>query len=481
MGLKITSFKKKQIMQIDFDIVVIGSGPGGYVAAIRAAQLGFKTAIVERYPILGGTCTVVGCIPAKALLDASEHYHDIQHKVGKMGISVEHLNLDFSRFIERKAAVIKSNSDGVSYLMRKNKITTYFGTGSFLNCNQVQVTAADGGVQTITATYFIIATGSKPATIPGVAVDKQRIITSTEALSLKEQPKNMIIIGGGVIGVEMASVYARIDTKVTIVEYADVLIPSMDRELGRELQKVLNKLNIESQLSCRVQSASNKGGHAEVTYLDAGGNAQTISADYCLVAVGRKPYTTGLGLENTCIVLDEGGRIKTDDRLRTAEVNIFAIGDVTAGPMLAHKAEEEATFVVEGIKGGNPHLNYHTIPSVVYTWPEVSSVGYTEEQLKEKNITYRKGKFPFLASGRARSADDLDGFVKVLASDKDGEILGMHIIGARSADLIQQAVIAMEFEIGDTEMGKICYPHPTYSEVLKDAFLESCGCGAINI
>ena len=468
-------------MQTDFDIVVIGSGPGGYVAAIRAAQLGFKVAIVERYHILGGTCTVVGCIPAKALLDASEHYHDIQHKVGKMGISVENLSLDFNRFIERKAGVVKSNSDGVSYLMRKNKITTFFGTGSFLNCNQIQVTAADGSVKTVSSTYFIIATGSKPATIPGVEIDKQRIITSTEALSLKEQPQSIVIIGGGVIGVEMASVYARIGTKVTIIEYADVLIPTMDRELGRELQKVLNKLNIESRLSCRVQSAVNKGDQAGVTYLDAAGAPQTISADLCLVAVGRKPYTAGLGLENTSIGLDERGRIKTDERLRTAEVNIFAIGDVVAGAMLAHKAEEEATFVVEGIGGGNPHLNYHTIPSVVYTWPEVSSVGYTEEQLKEKNIAYRKGKFPFLASGRARAADDLDGFVKVLASDKDGEILGMHIIGARSADLIQQAVIAMEFEIGDTEMGKICYPHPTYSEVLKDAFLESCGCGAINI
>jgi dihydrolipoamide dehydrogenase len=468
-------------METDFDIVVVGSGPGGYVAAIRAAQLGYKAAIVERYNILGGTCTVVGCIPAKALLDASEHYHDIQHKVGKMGINVDNLNLDFQRFIERKAGVVKSNSEGVSYLMRKNKVTTFFGTGSFLDCNRLKINSTDGAEKTISATYFIIATGSKPASIPGVEIDKQRIITSTEALSLKQQPQSMVIIGGGVIGVEMASVYARIGTKVTIIEYADTLIHTMDRELGRELQKVLNKLNIESCLSCRVQAAENKGDWAEVTYLDAAGNSQTVAAEYCLVAVGRKPYTTGLGLENTRIGLDERGRIKTDERLRTAEVNIFAIGDVVAGAMLAHKAEEEATYVVEGINGGNPHLNYHTIPSVVYTWPEVSSVGYTEEQLKEKNIGYRKGKFPFLASGRARAADDLDGFVKVLASNQDGEILGMHIIGARSADLIQQAVIAMEFEIGDTEMGKLCYPHPTYSEVLKDAFLESCGCGAINI
>lgn len=468
-------------MKTDYDIVVIGSGPGGYVAAIRAAQLGMKVAIVERYDILGGTCTVVGCIPTKALLDASEHYHDVQHKVGKMGINVEGISLDFSRFIERKAAVVKSNSDGVSYLMRKNKVKTYIGTGSFINCDQIKVTASDSSVQFITSAYFIIATGSKPTTIPGVEIDKQRIITSTEVLSLKEQPKSIVIIGGGVIGVELASVYARIGTKVTIVEYADSLIPAMDRELGRELQKVLNKLAIDIRLSCRVQSTANKGHHAELSYLDSGGDLQTISADYCLVAVGRKPYTAGLGLENTRINIDGRGRIKTDERLRTAEVNIFAIGDVIAGPMLAHKAEEEATFVVESIMGANRHLNYHTIPSVVYTWPEISSVGYTEEELKEKNIAYRKGKFPFLASGRARAADDTDGFVKVLASTKDGEILGVHIIGARSADLIQQAVVAMEFEISDTEMGRICYAHPTYSEVLKDAFLESCGCGAINI
>ncbi|WPU96942.1 dihydrolipoyl dehydrogenase [Mucilaginibacter sabulilitoris] len=468
-------------MKTDYDIVVIGSGPGGYVAAIRAAQLGLKAAIIERYDILGGTCTVVGCIPTKALLDASEHYHDVQHKVGKMGINVEGISLDFSRFIERKAGVVKSNSDGVNYLMRKNKVKTHFGTGSFINCNQIQVTAKDGSVQLITADYFIIATGSKPTTIHGVEIDKRRIITSTEALSLKEQPKSIVIIGGGVIGVELASVYARIGTKVTIIEYADVLIPVMDRELGRELKKILNKLNIDSRLNCRVQSAVNKGDRAEVTYIDSSGNLQAIGADYCLVAVGRKPYTAGLGLENTRINVDERGRIKTDGRLRTAEINIFAIGDVVAGPMLAHKAEEEATFVVESILGLNPHLNYHTIPSVVYTWPEVASVGYTEEELKEKNIAYRKGKFPFLASGRARAADDTDGFVKVLADTKEGEILGVHIIGARSADLIQQAVVAMEFEIGDAEMGKICYAHPTYSEVLKDAFLESCGCGAINI
>lgn len=481
MGLKIKSFKKDGNTNNDYDIVVIGSGPGGYVAAIRAAQLGFKTAIVERYNLLGGTCTVVGCIPTKALLDASEHYHNIAHKVGNMGIDVDGLQLDFKRLIDRKSAVVKSNADGINYLMRKNKVTTYFGLGSFIDCNQLKVTGIDGSEQTVSSTYFIIATGSKPATIPGVEIDKLRIITSTEALSLIARPENMIVIGGGVIGVEIASIYARIGTKITIIEYADVLIPTMDRELGRELQKVLKKLDIDYRLNCRVQSADNNGDHAVVSYLDQNGEIQTISAEYCLVAVGRKPYTAGLGLENTNITLDEKGRIKTDARLRTAEINIFAIGDVVAGAMLAHKAEEEGTYVVEAIRGLTPHLNYLAVPSVVYTWPEVSSVGYTEEQLKQMDIPYRKGKFPFLASGRARAAGDLEGFVKVLSRPTDGKILGVHIIGARSADLIQQAVIAMEFEISDTNMGKICYPHPTYSEVLKDAFLETCGCGAINI
>jgi len=439
---------------MQYDVIVIGSGPGGYVAAIRCAQLGLKTACIEKYATYGGTCLNVGCIPSKALLDSSEHYYNASHAFKTHGINLDNLSVDIAQMMKRKTEVVQKNTSGISFLFKKNKIDGYQGMGSFKDKNTIIVTKADATATELTTEKVIIATGSKPSSLPFLQIDKKRIITSTEALSLKDQPQSIVIIGGGVIGVEMASVYARIGTKVTIIEYADVLIPTMDRELGRELQKVLNKLNIESRLSCRVQSTTNKGDQVEVTYLDAAGAPQIISVDLCLVAVGRKPYTTGLGLENTKIGLDERGRIKTDERLRTAEVNIFAIGDVVAGAMLAQKAEEEATFVVEGIKGGNPHLNYHTIPSVVYTWPEVSSVGYTEEQLKEKNITYRKGKFPFLASGRARAADDLDGFVKVLASDKDGEILGMHIIGARSADTLE-SVVADDL-----------WPLPTYQEML---------------
>jgi len=468
-------------MESNFDIVVIGSGPGGYVAAIRAAQLGYKTAVVEKYPVLGGTCTNVGCIPSKALLDSTEHYHNILHKGQQQGIEVEGLKLNFSTLISRKDNVVKQNTDGIAYLMKKNKIQVITGTGSFVSKDQITVTGGDGRQQTVNSQYFIIATGSKPSSLPGITLDKDRIITSTEALVLKEQPESMVIIGGGVIGVEMASVYSRIGVKVTIIEYADALIPTMDRELGPALQKILSRNGIEFVLNSRVKAAKNNGNSATVTYLDKAGNAQEITADYCLVAVGRKPYTTGLNLEKAGISTDEKGRIKTNEHLQTAAANIYAIGDVIAGPMLAHKAEEEGAYVAERINGKTPHIKYHLIPGVVYTWPEVASAGYTEEQLKEQGITYRKGKFPFIASGRARAADETDGFVKVLSDPTYGEILGVHIIGARAADLIAQAVIAMEFEVTDVEMGRISYAHPTFSEALKDAYLAASGQGAVNL
>ena len=468
-------------MEKDFDIIVIGSGPGGYVAAIRAAQLGFKTAIIEKYDVLGGTCTVVGCIPSKALLDASEHLYAINHKMKKMGIHAGNVHLDFTRFIERKSEVVKSNTDGIAWLMRSNKVTTFFGTASFVNDTQITLKATGRQDRTLKADYFIVATGSKPSSLPGVPIDKIRIITSTEALSLHERPSSMVIIGGGVIGVEMASIYHRIGTKVTILEYAGTLIPSMDNELGKALEKSLTKDGITVMLNCKVQSAKNNGDNTTVGWLDSSGTLKEINADYCLLAVGRKPYTGGLGLEKAGIQTDTQGRIITGKGMRTNIPSVFAVGDVVAGPMLAHKAEDEGIVVAETIKGLQAHLNYQLIPSVVYTWPEVAGAGYTEQQLKEKNIPYRLGKFPFLASGRARAAEDTEGFVKVLADPKYGEVLGVHIIGARAADLIQQAVVAMEFEITDTEMGRITYPHPTYSEVLKDAFRESCGCGAINI
>ncbi|TRW27305.1 dihydrolipoyl dehydrogenase [Flavobacterium zepuense] len=464
-----------------FDIVVIGSGPGGYVAAIRASQLGYKTALVEKYTTLGGTCTNVGCIPTKALLDSTEHYHTAATKFATHGIKTDNLSLDFTQLINRKSDVVKQNISGLNYLMSKNKIEVITGTASFISNRQVKVTAANGSESTVNSTYFIIATGSKPATIPGVTIDKTRIITSTEALSLPEQPKSIAIIGGGVIGVEMASIYARIGTEVSIIEYADSLIPTMDRDLGKELKKLFTKSGIKVLLSHKVQSAVNNGDTATVKFLDSAGKPQEITADYCLVAVGRRPYTEGLGLENTNIQLDTKGRITVNEKLRTTEENIYAIGDVIAGPMLAHKAEEEGVFVAENINGQKPHINYKLIPGVVYTWPEVASVGFTEEELKKENREYNVGKFPFSASARARAAMEKDGFAKVLTDPKYGEILGIHIIGPRAADLIAQGVIGMEYEVTDEDMFRISYAHPTYSEALKEAYLISSGQGSLNI
>ncbi|MTH15860.1 dihydrolipoyl dehydrogenase [Flavobacterium sp. LC2016-01] len=468
-------------METNFDIIVIGSGPGGYVAAIRSAQLGYKTAIVEKYSVLGGTCTNVGCIPTKALLDSTEHFHTAATKFKTHGIGTGELTLDFQQMINRKKEVVGQNTDGLNYLMAKNKIQVIQGTACFKNNKEIRVTKDDNSYVDYTAAHFVVATGSKPSTIPGVVIDKTRIITSTEALSLSEKPKTMVIIGGGVIGVEMASIFARIGVKVTILEYAPSLIPTMDKDLGKELKKILQRSDVEIFLSQKVQSAVNNGDSVSVKYSNEKEEVLEITADYCLVAVGRKPYTEGLGLENTKIELDKQGRIITDERLRTAEDNIYAIGDVIAGAMLAHKAEDEGVFVAETINGQKPHINYRLIPSVVYTWPEVASVGYTEDELKAKNMAYQSGKFPFSASARARAAMEKEGFAKVLSDPKYGEILGMHIIGPRAADLIAQGVIGMEYEVTNEDMYRISYAHPTYSEALKEAYLISSGQGSINI
>ncbi|HVI47139.1 MAG TPA: dihydrolipoyl dehydrogenase [Chitinophaga sp.] len=467
-------------MEQQYDIVVIGSGPGGYVAAIRASQLGYRTAIVEKYSTLGGTCTNVGCIPAKALLDSSEHYHQAQDQFKTHGINITGLQLDFAQFIGRKADVVKQNTSGLVYLMKKNKIDVHHGTGGFVDATHLKVTAADKET-VLTSKYFIIATGSKPSSIAGVNIDKQRIITSTESLSLPAQPQSMVIIGGGVIGVELASVYARIGTAVTIIEYTDSLIPAMDRELGKALYKSLGKLNIKMLLGSKVQSATNNGESATVKFLDQEGKEQTITADYCLVAVGRRAYTDGLNLQAVGIVPEKNGKVKVNSSFQTSVPNIYAIGDVIEGPMLAHKAEDEGTLAAEAIHGGKPHINYDLVPGVVYTWPEVAAAGFTEEQLKARGIAYKTGKFPYLASARARASMDTDGFVKVLVSPQYGEILGVHIIGPRAADVIAIAVTAMENELTVEEMFRMCYAHPTYSEALKDAFLMASGQGAVNI
>jgi dihydrolipoamide dehydrogenase len=463
-----------------YDIAVIGSGPGGYVAAIRSAQLGYKTVIIEKYDTLGGTCTNVGCIPTKALLDSTHHYADAQHKFNEHGIKLDEIELDFSQMYRRKADVVSKNTGGLDFLMNKNKITRLTGTAGFVNNSTVKIINGSE-VKEITAQHYIIATGSKPSSIPGVEIDKKRIITSTEALSLQEKPESMVIIGGGVIGVEMASIFSRIGTKVIILEYADHLIAAMDHELGKNLQKILKKEGIDIRLNQAVYKTENTGSAAKVFFKDKNGAEGALEADYILVAVGRSPYVKGLGLENTDVQLDEKGFIKVNENNQTSASNIYAIGDVIGGAMLAHKAEEEGVFVAETINGQKHHIHYNRIPSVVYTWPEVASVGYTEEYLKKNNIAYNVGKFPFSASARARASMDMEGFAKVLVDPKYGEVLGVHIIGARAADLIAQGVIAQEFEVTAEDMFRISYAHPTYSETLKEAYLIASGQGAINI
>lgn len=464
-----------------YDIVIIGSGPGGYVSAIRSAQLGYKTAIVEKYDTLGGTCTNVGCIPTKALLDSSEHYFQAVNNFDAHGITLGKIDLDFGQFMNRKNNVVSQNTKGLNFLMDKNKIKVFTGTARFSNNNMIQVSKEGESAVTIHSDYFVIATGSKPATLPNIVIDKKRIITSTEALSLSHKPKDMIIIGGGVIGVEMASIFNRIGTDITIVEYADELIPSMDRELGKTLRKILKKEGVRIQLSKKVVRTETSTDNATVFYTDEQQKEIKLEAEYILMAVGRKPYTEGLGLENTDVQTDERGRIKTNHILQTHVPNIYAIGDVVAGAMLAHKAEEEGVFVAEIIDGQKPHINYDRIPGVVYTWPEVASLGSTEEELKTKDIPYKVGKFPFSANAKARAAMEKEGFAKVLTGTKYGEILGVHIIGPRAADLIAQSVIAKEFEVTDSELYKISYAHPTYSEALKEAFMLAAENRSLNI
>ncbi|WP_431609058.1 dihydrolipoyl dehydrogenase [Chryseobacterium sp. 'Rf worker isolate 10'] len=463
-----------------YDIAVIGSGPGGYVAAIRSAQLGYKTVIIEKYDTLGGTCTNVGCIPTKALLDSTHHYAEAQHKFKEHGIKLDTVELDFPQMYRRKADVVSKNTGGLDFLMNKNNITKLKGTASFVNNSTIRI-VNESEMKEIAAQHYIIATGSKPSTIPGVEIDKKRIITSTEALSLQEKPESMVIIGGGVIGVEMASIFNRMGTKVSILEYADHLIANMDHELGKNLQKILKKEGIDIRLNQAVYKTKNEDSAAKVFFKDKNGKEEELEADYILVAVGRSPYVKGLGLENTDVQVDERGFIKVNENNQTSASNIYAIGDVIGGAMLAHKAEEEGVFVVETINGQKRHIHYNRIPSVVYTWPEVASVGYTEESLKQNNIAYNVGKFPFSASARARASMDMDGFAKVLVDPKYGEVLGVHIIGARAADLIAQGVIAQEYEVTAEDMFRISYAHPTYSETLKEAYLIASGQGAINI
>ena len=464
-----------------FDTTVIGSGPGGYVAAIRCAQLGLKTAIIERYPKLGGTCLNVGCIPSKALLDSSEHFNNAKRHFETHGINAEKLELNWPRMRQRKDDVVGQTCEGIQYLMKKNKITVLTGHATFKDAQTIIVNGEAGAEQTVNTERVIIATGSKPSSIPGVVCDKKRIITSTEALSLEKVPEKLIVIGGGVVGLELGSVYNRLGSVVQVVEYLDRLIPGMDFSLGKEVQRFLKKQGMEFFLSHTVQSAAVKGKSVTVVAINKNGEKVEFSGDYCLVAVGRRPYSDNLGLDDIGIALDEQGRIPVNEHLETAIPGIYAIGDVIAGAMLAHKAEEEGVFVAETMVGQKPHINYKSIPEVLYTWPEAAGVGFTEDELKAENYNYTAGNFPFKALGRARVSMDTDGFVKVLADKDTDEILGIHMVGARAADLIAEAVVALEYRASAEDIARMSHAHPTYAEAIKEAMLDATGKRSLHI
>ena len=455
-----------------YDVAIIGSGPGGYVAAIRCSQLGLKTAIIEKYATLGGTCLNVGCIPSKALLDSSHHYEDAVKHFETHGIEIPgEIKVNLEKMIGRKQAVVDQTTGGIDFLMTKNKIDVYHGMGAFKDATHITITGDTN--EEIEAKYSIIATGSKPTTLPFAKVDKERIITSTEALKLKEIPKHLIIIGGGVIGLELGQVYKRLGSDVTVIEYMDRIIPTMDSSLSKELNKVFRKQKFNINVSHKVTSVVRNGNEVSVTAENKKGELVEFKGDYCLVSVGRSPYTAGLNAESAGVKLTDRGRVEVNGKLQTSTSNIYAIGDVIKGAMLAHKAEEEGVFVAESIAGQKPHIDYNLIPGVVYTWPEVASVGKTEDQLKEDGVDYKSGQFPMRALGRSRASMDLDGFVKILADKTTDEILGVHMIGARCADLISEAVVAMEFRASAEDISRMSHAHPTFSEAVKEAALAA--------
>lgn len=468
-------------MSEKFDVTVIGSGPGGYVCAIRCAQLGLKTALIEKYSTLGGTCLNVGCIPSKALLDSSERYHETVSSHAEHGINVGDVKLDFGKMMKRVDDVVSQTCGGVKFLMDKNKIQVFEGHGTIKDKNTISVNGKDGE-QVVSTDKIVIATGSKPSTLPGLDIDKKRIITSTEALKLKDVPKHLVVIGGGVIGLELGSAYRRLGAKVSVVEYADSIIASMDTDMGKQLQRVLKKDGIEFYTSHQVTTVENTGDEVSIKAKNLKKDSEIeLKGDYCLMAVGRRAYTDNLGLENVGIETDQRGKIPVDGDLRTKVDNIYAIGDVIEGAMLAHKAEEEGVLVAEKIMGQKPHINYLLIPGVVYTWPEVASVGHTEQDLKKNGIAYKKGSFPFKALGRARASNESDGLIKVLADQNTDEILGVHMIGPRCADLIGEAVVAMEYKASAEDIARTSHAHPTYTEAFKEACLAATDNRAIHV
>lgn len=464
-----------------YDVAIIGSGPGGYVAAIRCAQLGMKTAIIEKYNSLGGTCLNVGCIPSKALLDSSHHYEDAISHFEEHGIEIPgEVKLNFKKMIERKQGVVDMTTKGIDFLMNKNKVTVYHGMGAFKDATHIEVTSEEK-TETIEAAHTIIATGSKPSTLPFITIDKERVITSTEALSLTEIPKHMIVIGGGVIGLELGQVYRRLGAEVSVVEYMDRIIPTMDGAQSKELMKVMKKQGVKFFVSHKVSAVDRKKNEITVTATNKKDEEVTFTGDYCLVSVGRRPYTDGLKAENAGIKISERGQIEVNDHLQTNVSNIYAIGDVIRGAMLAHKAEEEGVMVAEILAGQKPHIDYNLIPGVVYTWPEVASVGKTEEQLKEAKVDYKVGQFPMRALGRSRASGDTDGFVKILSDKTTDEVLGVHMVGARVADLISEAVVAMEFRASAEDIARMSHAHPTYAEAVKEAALAATDDRALHV
>ena len=463
-----------------YDVAVIGSGPGGYVAAIRCAQLGMKTALIEKYSTLGGTCLNVGCIPSKALLDSSHHYHDAVKHFEEHGIEVPgEVKINLEKMIARKQSVVDQTTSGINYLMDKNKIDVFHGLGQFKDATHITIKGDND--EEIEAKYTIIATGSKPSNLPFITLDKERIITSTEALKLTEVPKHMVVIGGGVIGLELGQVYKRLGAEVTVVEYMDRIIPTMDAGVSKEFSKVLKKQKFKLLTSHKVKAVERNGDTVVIKADDKKGNEVELTADYCLVAVGRSPYTEGLNAEAAGITLDDRGRVNVNAHLQTSASNIYAIGDVVKGAMLAHKAEEEGVFVAETIAGQKPHIDYNLIPGVVYTWPEVAAVGQTEEQLKAAGIAYKSGQFPMRALGRSRASMDIDGFVKILADKTTDEVLGVHMVGARAADMIAEAVVAMEYRASAEDISRMSHAHPTYTEAIKEAALAATEDRALHI
>lgn len=455
----------------NYDLIVIGSGPGGYVAAIRAAQLGMKTACVEMNPTLGGTCLNVGCIPSKALLVSSEKYASAMHDMASHGVRVASVGLDLAAMMTRKEKVVKDNTAGIEFLFKKNKIDWLKGRGTIASQGQVTVTGANGA-QTYTTKNILIATGSESMPLAGVTVDEKRIVTSTGALSLTTVPKTMLIIGGGVIGLELGSVWQRLGTQVTVVEFLDRILATMDGDVSKTMQKVLAKQGMQFKLESKVTSAVNDGAQVSlVVEPAAGGVPEKMNAEVVLLAIGRRPYTEGLGLEQAGVILDGRKRIAIDHHFQTNVPGIYAIGDVTVGPMLAHKAEDEGVVCAEILAGQSGHINYDAIPGVVYTWPEAASVGKSEEELKKAGVAYKVGKFPFSANGRARAMGETEGFVKILADFATDRVLGAHIVGAEAGTIIAELAMAIEFGASSEDIARTCHAHPTLNECVKEAAL----------